>query len=111
MIENIISALEAEIESSDKFIREYDDSVVQKAYNKGMRKCLEIVQEVAKEYGKDTNVRSNADRIRVVEEFSERLLQNLNIIPVTVGESKINMVSYSALENNIKELIEQMNGD
>ena len=55
MIEKILSALDAEIYSSDKFIREYDDSQVQKAYNKGMRKCLEIVQEVAKEHGRKLN--------------------------------------------------------
>lgn len=39
-------------------------------------KAIEIVQEVAKEYGKDTNVRSNADRIRSMsdEELAEFLL-------------------------------------
>ena len=51
MIEKILSALEVEIESSDKYIREYDSSTVQKAYNKGMRQCLKIVQEVAKDGG------------------------------------------------------------
>ena len=43
-IERIISQAEAEIESSDKYIREYDDSEVQKAFNKGMRVVLEIVK-------------------------------------------------------------------
>lgn len=43
---------ESEIESSDKYIREYDSSQVQIAWNKGMRKCLEIVSEVEAEYGK-----------------------------------------------------------
>lgn len=40
----VVEQIEAEIESSDKYISEYDDSEVQKAYNKGMRKCLEIVK-------------------------------------------------------------------
>ena len=31
-------------------------------------KAIEIVQEVAKEYGKDTNVRSNADHIRAMSD-------------------------------------------
>ena len=44
-MENIVAQLEAEIESSDKYIREYDDSVVQKAFNKGMRDSLRIVKE------------------------------------------------------------------
>lgn len=34
--------LEAEIISSDKYIREYDDSEVQKAYNKGLRDALNL---------------------------------------------------------------------
>lgn len=42
--EKIVKQLEAEIESSDKYIAEYDDSEVQKAWNAGMRKCLEIVK-------------------------------------------------------------------
>lgn len=43
-INNIVEQLEAEIESSDKYIAEYDDSEVQKVWNAGMRKCLEIVK-------------------------------------------------------------------
>ncbi len=38
--------LEAEIISSDKYIREYDDSKVQKAYNKGLRDALKILKEM-----------------------------------------------------------------
>ena len=38
--------LEAEIISSDKYIREYDDSEVQKAYNKGLRDALKILKEM-----------------------------------------------------------------
>lgn len=55
--------LESEIESSDKYIREYDSSQVQIAWNKGMRKCLEIVSEVEAEYGSPS---TNADRIRTM---------------------------------------------
>lgn len=43
-LEEKLQRLEAEIESSDKYIREYDDSKEQKAWNAGMRKCLEIVK-------------------------------------------------------------------
>lgn len=39
--------LDAEIESSDKYIREYDDSEVQKAYNKGLRDALKVLKELA----------------------------------------------------------------
>ena len=38
--------LDAEIESSDKYIREYDDSEVQKAYNKGLRDALKVLKEL-----------------------------------------------------------------
>ena len=44
-LENIIEQAMAEIESSDKYIREYDDSIEQKAYNSGMRKILKIIKE------------------------------------------------------------------
>ena len=47
--DKIVEQLEAEIESSDKFIREYDDSEVQKAWNKGLRKALELVKGVQNE--------------------------------------------------------------
>lgn len=36
--------LDAEIESSDKYIREYDDSELQKAYNKGLRNALKALK-------------------------------------------------------------------
>lgn len=38
--------LEAEINSSDKYIEEYDGSEVQKAYNKGLRDALKIAKEM-----------------------------------------------------------------
>ena len=41
--------LDAEIESSDKYIREYDDSKVQKAYNKGLRDALKVLKELVGE--------------------------------------------------------------
>ena len=41
--------LDAEIESSDKYIREYDDSEVQKAYNKGLRDALKVLKELVGE--------------------------------------------------------------
>lgn len=43
----IIEQLEAEVESSDKYIREYDDSEFQKAWNEGLRNALEIVKDGA----------------------------------------------------------------
>ncbi len=48
--------------------------------NEGVYFATKIVQEVAKEYGKDTNVRSNADRIRNMtdEELAEFLEDVLN---------------------------------
>ena len=45
-IDEIISQLDAEIESSAKFIREYDDSIAQKAYYKGLRNALDIVMQM-----------------------------------------------------------------
>lgn len=42
----IVEQLEAEIDSSDKYIREYDESLPQIAWNKGLRKALEIVKGV-----------------------------------------------------------------
>ena len=43
---DVVEQLNAEIESSDKYIREYDDSEVQKAYNQGLRHALKIVTEM-----------------------------------------------------------------
>jgi hypothetical protein len=43
-LEAVVLQLEAEIESSDKYIREYDDSEVQKAYNKGLRDAAKIIK-------------------------------------------------------------------
>ena len=44
-IDEIISQLDAEIESSAKFIREYDDSIAQKAYHKALCNALDIVKQ------------------------------------------------------------------
>ena len=46
----VVAQLEAEVESSNKYIRDYDDSEVQKAYNQGLRHCLKVVKEMAGEY-------------------------------------------------------------
>ena len=79
MIEKILERLEAE---ADKSYNAYtvgfisDDRAEYDAYTH----AIEIVQEVAKEYGKDTNVRSNADRIRSFsdEELAEFLTDHHN---------------------------------
>lgn len=46
-MQDIVEQLEAEIESSDKYIREYDDSKEQIAFNKGMRHCAKIAKEIS----------------------------------------------------------------
>lgn len=48
---NIISQLDAEVESSAKFIREYDNSIAQKAYYKGLYNALDIVKRMKEEVG------------------------------------------------------------
>ena len=62
MIHQIRKRLEAEIKDTWNV-----------SYKNGLANAVEIVQEVAKEYGKDTNVRSNADHIRSMsdEELAE----------------------------------------
>ena len=47
--EDVVAQLEAEVESSDKYIEEYDGSEVQKAYNKGLRDALKIAKEMLEE--------------------------------------------------------------
>lgn len=47
--DEVIAQLEAEIDSSDKYIREYDGSKEQIAYNEGMRNALKIVKLCATE--------------------------------------------------------------
>ncbi|MBR5199218.1 MAG: hypothetical protein IKW20_05255 [Bacteroidales bacterium] len=44
-----VEQLEAEVESSDKYIREYDDSEVQIAYNSGLRQALKVIKEMTGE--------------------------------------------------------------
>jgi hypothetical protein len=56
MIENILSNLQAE---ADFFGGEPMGSLQKLYYCEGVKKAIDIVQEVAKEYGKDTNVPSN----------------------------------------------------
>lgn len=45
-IEEVLLTLEAEAESSDKFICEYDDSKEQKAYNQALWKAYNLVKEM-----------------------------------------------------------------
>lgn len=45
-IKEVLLTLEAEAESSDKYIREYDDSEVQRAYNKALWKAYNLVKEM-----------------------------------------------------------------
>ena len=45
-IKSILASLEAEAESSDKFIREYDGSSLQVAYNKALWKACRIVRDM-----------------------------------------------------------------
>lgn len=44
-VEDVLNDINAEIDSSDKYIMEYDDSIEQKVFNSGMRKILKIVKE------------------------------------------------------------------
>lgn len=45
-IKEVLLQLEAEAESSDKYIQEYDDSETQKAYNKGLWTAYNLVKEM-----------------------------------------------------------------
>lgn len=45
-IKDVELTLEAEVESSNKYIREYDGSEVQKAYNQGLKTAYNIVKEM-----------------------------------------------------------------
>lgn len=49
--DEFINQMEAEVESSAKFIREYDDSIAQKAYYSGLCHALKIAEQL-KEGGK-----------------------------------------------------------
>ena len=71
MINRILERLEEE----RKIERETFNDEFSKGVQLGYAEARKIVQEVAKEYGKDTNVRSNADRIRAMsdEELAEYL--------------------------------------
>lgn len=74
LIEKIVLQVEAELESSAKFIMEYDDSIAQKAYYKGMSHILDIINEEAKAYNE---VKTNGQRIRNMtdDELAEFLEQ------------------------------------
>lgn len=46
VIKDVLLTIEAEVESSNKYLREYDGSEVQKAYNKGLKDIYKIVKEM-----------------------------------------------------------------
>lgn len=45
-IKEVLSALETSIEESDKYIREYEDSKEQRAYNQALRDAYNDVKEM-----------------------------------------------------------------
>lgn len=55
--DEIILQLEAEIDSSDKYIREYDGGQLQIGYNKGLSDALKIVKQMSQERPKGRWVR------------------------------------------------------
>ena len=57
-IDEVIMQLDTEVESSAKFIREYDDSIAQKAYYSGLCHAKKIAEQL-KAGGIDGNERTN----------------------------------------------------
>lgn len=47
-INEVILQLEAEIESSDKYIREYEDTEKQRCFNQGLRAALKAVKGIGR---------------------------------------------------------------
>lgn len=47
-INDVILQLEAEIESSDKYIREYEDTKEQRCFNQGLRAALKVVKRIGR---------------------------------------------------------------
>lgn len=47
-INDVILQLEAEIESSDKYIREYEDTEEQRCFNQGLRAALKAVKGIGR---------------------------------------------------------------
>ena len=45
-IKEVVEQLEAEVESSDKYIREYENNEQQRCFNKGLREALRVVKEM-----------------------------------------------------------------
>lgn len=72
MIEKILERLEERRLEYEKVSENLSFEFPQRMYYKGVMRGYEyskdVVQEVAKEYGKDTNVRSNADKIRAMSD-------------------------------------------
>ena len=48
-IDEILLQLEAEIVSSDKYIREYEDTKEQRAFNAGLKYAYKVVEDMKKE--------------------------------------------------------------
>lgn len=48
-IDKILSQLETEIESSNKYIAEYEDTKEQRAFNAGLKHAYKVVEDMRKE--------------------------------------------------------------
>ena len=48
-IDKILLQLEAEIESSNKYIEEYDDTKEQRAFNAGLKHAYKVIDDMRKE--------------------------------------------------------------
>ena len=48
-IDKILLQLEAEIESSNKYISEYEDTKEQRAFNAGLRHAYKVIDDMRKE--------------------------------------------------------------
>lgn len=46
IFDEYISQLEAEIESSDKYIREYENTIEQRAFNYGLNHALRLAKQM-----------------------------------------------------------------
>ena len=49
IIDKILLQLEAEIVSSDKYIREYEDTNEQRAFNAGLKHAYKVIDNMRKE--------------------------------------------------------------
>ena len=116
MIEKILERLEEEREIAyadfDKYASDYEldlEDTYDDFFHKGLARAKAIVQEVAKEYGKDTNVRSNEAEQYKLALFG--LVRNSKIMPVGIAQGKsieeINVLSLLT----VKEIMGMSNFD